>query len=108
MKKIDLTFRTHRTIKHNSKTGLPQITWKELAMIARNQGHLLYDVVEALVNYKGGVIEDANDTLALADRLKANPIATISDDEFALIENALMSATVEVKAAWANMVKQLN
>ncbi len=107
MKKIDLTVKVNRVAKFNNGT-MPFMNRNELFNILRGKGQLLYEVIDALAAYQGGAISDANDTLAFVEELKSKPVCSISNARFALIENALANASVEVKATWANMVSHLN
>ncbi|MBE6319389.1 MAG: hypothetical protein E7075_00330 [Bacteroidales bacterium] len=108
MKQIDLTFKVNRVATFKNGSMLPTMSMKELMMVARGKGQLLYEVIEALAKYNGGTISEANDTLTFIEELKLHPVCNISEEKFALIEKALATATVEVKAAWANMISQLN
>jgi hypothetical protein len=107
MKKIDLTVKVNRVAKFNNGT-VPFMSRNEFINIIRGKGQLLYEVIDALSAYQGGAISDANDTLAFIEELKAQPVGAITNERFALIENSLAAASVEVKATWANMVSHLN
>jgi hypothetical protein len=78
------------------------------ALFLLNKDMLLTAVVEALVNYTGGTIEDAIAMIDLAKKLKATPKGEITDEEFAIVEMAIATCSSEVKVSWFNMIKQLN
>lgn len=108
MKKINLKVKINRVLKNKIAPAMPMITPTMSLNTMLKKDLLVTEVVNALINYTGGSIEDAQDTIALAERLNLQPIRTVSDEEFALIESAIATTTAEVKAAWSKMVKQNN
>lgn len=112
--KIDLTYKMKRAGK---KT--PALTSTQVEALSKLHSHPLFktmqnldtlkkEVIKALKEYTGSTIYDADAIFNLAEYLTENPVCELTDTEFALVENALVNATVEVKVTWKAMLNELN
>lgn len=69
---------------------------------------LLSEVVKYLSNSTSFNMEESVEVMSLVDILKKNPAKSITDRQVRLIEAALISAPVDTKATWADMINSLN
>lgn len=103
MKKIDLTVPLNKV---NFKTQIPYE--KDVLLSKLKKTSLKKSVVDAIMGYTHGSIDEANEMFQLAQLLSDQPVITITDEQFELVEKALVDSTVAVKSTWNTMVNQLN
>ena len=114
MKKIDLTFKMRRATK--KVAALPTAQAEALTKLhshplfaqLQNLDTLKKEVLNAMANYVGGTIDEAEEMFTLTEFLRDNPTFEVTNEQFALVEKAVEQASVEVKVTWKTMVNELN
>ena len=111
MKKIDLTYQMRRATRKtvtNVQVEATRLHSQRLLAMMQKVDTLKKEVLNAMANYVGGTMEDAENMFALAEFLRDNPTCEVTDVQLALIEQAIANASVEVRVTWKAMYNELN